>query len=42
MLPKIHFTLVLAAGLGSLVAAASPNFSPNQVHWGLDSERIVL
>jgi hypothetical protein len=20
----------------------NPNFSPNQVHWGLDSERIVL
>jgi hypothetical protein len=21
---------------------ASPDFSPNQVHWGSDSERIVL
>jgi hypothetical protein len=24
------------------VSGSSPHFSPNQVHWGADSERIVL
>jgi len=39
---RFYLISVSFSGNDSTLKIASPHFSPNQVHWGTDSERIVL